>query len=96
MHFTQGTSVNGEILSESEDFSSVDGAVTGDHAITGNDVLVHVKIAASMFDEGVDLLETAIVEQQFHTFPSRHFSAVVLGINTCLTAASLATSLAIS
>ena len=96
VHFTQRATVDGEILSEGKDLSSVDGAVAGDHAVPGNDVLVHVKITAAMFDEGINLLEAAVVKEQLKTFTCRHFPTVVLGINTGLTTASLAASLAIS
>ncbi len=96
MHFTQRATVDGEILSEGKDLSSVDGAVAGDHAVPGNDVLVHVKITTAMFDKGINLLEAAVVKEQLKTLTGRHLPSVVLGFNTGLTAASLAASLAIS
>jgi hypothetical protein len=69
--------------------------VSSDHTISGDDVLVHVEITASMFNQCVHFLETAIIEQQFKAFTCRHFPTVVLGFNACLTASGLASSLPI-
>ncbi len=96
VHLTQGAAVDGEILSESKHFSPVDGAMTGDHAVAGNDVLVHVKIPTAVFNQRIDLLETAVVKEEFKSLSSRHLAAVVLRFDAGLAAASLASSLAIS
>ena len=96
MHLTKRTTVNGEVLSESKHFSPVDGTVSGDDTIAWNDVLVHVEIATTMFDQSINLLERAVVKQHFHALSSRHFTTVVLRINACLATAGLAASLPIA
>ena len=96
VHFTQRATVDREILGESENFPTVDGPVAGDHAVAWDDVLVHVKISAAVFNQRIDFLEAAVIEQQFESLTGRHLPSVVLGFNTGLTAASLAASLAIS
>jgi hypothetical protein len=83
-------------LSESKHFSPVNGAVAGDHTVTGNDVLIHVEIATSVLDQGIDLLEAAVVKQQFKALTCRHFASVVLGFNTGLTSTGFAAGLPIS
>ena len=96
VHLTQGAAVDGEILSEGKHFSPVDGSMTGDHAVAGNDVLVHVKIPTAVFNQRIDFLETAIVKKEFESLSSRHLAPVVLRLDAGLAAASLTSSLAIS
>jgi hypothetical protein len=49
-----------------------------------------------MLNQCIDLLEAAVVKQQLKALTSRHFASVVLGINTGLTTASLATRLPVT
>jgi outer membrane PBP1 activator LpoA protein len=46
-----------------------------------------------MFNKGIDLLEGPLVKQHIESLSSSHFTAIVLRINSCLTSASLASSL---
>ena len=96
VHLAQRASVHREILGERKHFSAVDRAVTGDHAVPRDDVLVHVKIAAPVFHQRIDLLETAVIEQQFEALTGRHLTTVVLRFNTRLSTAGLAAGLSIS
>ena len=70
--------------------------MAGDQAVAWNDVLVHIEVSAAMFDQRINLLETAVIKQQFESLPGCHLPAVVLSFNTCLPATSLAASLTIS
>ena len=96
MHLTQRATVHGEVLGKCKHFSAVDGPVSGDNAVAGNDVLVHVKVSAAVFNKRINLLKTTIVKKEFKALTSRHFSTVVLSINAGLTTASLAASLPIA
>ena len=57
MRFRKGAAEDREVLAEDEYQSTVDGAVTGHHAVAGNLLLVHVEIAAAVLDEHVPFLE---------------------------------------
>ena len=61
--------------------------MTRDHAVTGNDVPVHAEIAAPVFNEGVDFLETALVEEDFKPLAGGHLPPGMLGFDACLPAA---------
>jgi hypothetical protein len=93
MHLSQGAPVDGEILCKGKDFTTVDFAVSGYDTIAWNNVLIHVEVATTMFNEGINLLECAFIEQHVKTFTSRHLSSIVLRINASLATASLASSL---
>ena len=52
-----------EVLTEHEHEPAVDGAVAGDHAVTGHAPLGHAEVDAAVLDEHVPFLERAGIEQ---------------------------------
>ena len=54
-----------EVLAEHEHQPAVDGAVAGDHAVTGHPAFGHAEVGAAVLDEHVPFLERAGVEQHF-------------------------------
>src|ERR1019366_619223 len=67
--------------------AAIDGAPAGDHAVAGNAVLLGAEIAGAVFDEHVELLETAGIEQDLNTFAGGKFAAGVLGLDARFAAA---------
>ena len=61
----EGTAENGEVLGEDEHGAAADRAPAGHHAVAGDLSLLHAEIGAAVLDEHVELLERAVVEQQF-------------------------------
>ena len=57
MHLTERTAIDREVLSKRKHFSSVDGTVTSDNAVAGDNVGIHVEVSASVFDERINFLE---------------------------------------
>ena len=93
MHFTQRATVDGKILCECKYFTSVDFSMPSHDTVSGDDVFVHVKVTATVFNESIDLLEGALIKQHIESFSSGHFPAIVLSINSCLTSTGFASSL---
>ena len=67
-----------EVLAEDEHQAAVDRARAGDHAIARDALLGHAELGAAVLDEGVDLLERALVEQQVQALARRQLAALVL------------------
>src|SRR6185503_21164522 len=80
---------HGEILGEYERLAAVDGAPAGDDAVARNLGLLHAEFGRAVFDEHVEFLERALVEQQFDALPRGQFSASVLRLDALLAAAEL-------
>ena len=76
-----------EILGENKDRPAVDRAPAGDHAVARNFRLRHAEIDAAMFDEHVEFLERAVIEQQFDALARRQLAARMLRLDPRLTAA---------
>jgi hypothetical protein len=55
--------------------------------IAGNGLLFHAEIGAPMRHKHIKFFKTALVEQQFNTFPRRKLALGVLNINAPLTTA---------
>jgi hypothetical protein len=83
----QGSAEDREILGKDEHQATADGAVAGDHAVTQRMAGVHPEIGAPMGDEGVELLETALVEDLLDAFPCGVLALGVLLLDPLLAAA---------
>ena len=57
MRFGKGSAKNGEVLTVNKGTATIDGAVSGDNAITGNPVVFHPKVCCAVFNEHVQLFE---------------------------------------
>ena len=73
----QGAADDGEILAEDEHLAAVDGAVAGDHPVT-RVALVLVREPAAADLEDVELLERALVQQQFDALARGQLALAVL------------------
>ena len=62
--FRERSAEDGEILREDVGQAAVDAAIAADHAVAGDDLLVHAEIPAAVRDQLVELFEGAFVEQQ--------------------------------
>ncbi len=78
---------HGEVLGEQIDRAAVDRAPAGDHAVAGDLGLFHAEVGRAVLDEHVELLERALVEQEFDALAGGQFAALVLGLDARLAAA---------
>ena len=62
VHLTKAASIYSEILCECENFSPVNGSMPSYYSVTGNYILVHVKISASMLYKRINFLERPFIE----------------------------------
>ena len=83
----QRAAQHGEVLAVHKDQSAIDHAVARDHTITGNFVIAHAKVGATVLDEHVPLFEGALVEQDFDALTRREFAFGVLSVNALLATA---------
>ena len=83
----QRAAEHGEILAINEHQAAVDGAITGDHAVAGNALVLHAKIGAAVLDEDVPLLKTVIVKQNLNALARGQFALGMLRLNTLLATA---------
>ena len=79
---------HGEILRENIDQPAFDAAVARDKAVAVRLLLGHAEIAATMRDQLIGLLESAVIEQELDTLPRRHFTFLVLALAPLLASAS--------
>jgi hypothetical protein len=93
MHFSKASTINGEILSESKNLSSIDRSVSSYNSVAWYHILVHVEISTSMFHKGIHLLERAVIKKHFEAFSCSHFASFMLSVDPYLAAASFNTSL---
>ncbi len=87
--FGERAAEHGEVLGEQEDRAAVDRAPAGDDAVAGDFLLLHAEVAGAVFDEHVEFLERALVEQQFDALARRQLAALVLRGDADLAAAEL-------
>ena len=78
---------HGEVLGEQINRAAVDRAPAGDDAVAGDLGLLHAEVVGAVLDEHVELLERALVEQQFDALARGQFAALVLGLDARLAAA---------
>jgi hypothetical protein len=83
----QRAAEHGEILAVDVDQPAVDRTRTGDHAVAGDDLLVHAEFNAIVLDIHVGLFEAALVEQHFDPLARGQLALGVLGIDPFLSAA---------
>ena len=70
---------HGEVLGEHVDEAAVDRAPAGDDAVAGDFGFLHAEFVAAVFDEHVELLEAAFVEQEFDALARGELALGVLG-----------------
>ena len=87
--FGQRAAEHSKILGEHKGLAAVDGAPAGDDAVARHLGLVHAEFDRAMLDEHVELLERALVEQQFDALPRGQLAAGVLRLDALLAAAEL-------
>ena len=78
MGAAEAAAEDGEILGEDVDEAAIDGALAGDDAVTGDFLVLHAEIGATMFHEHVEFFETVLVEQDGHAFAGGQFALFVL------------------
>ena len=86
VRFRQRTAEHGEILGEHVGRAAVDRAPAGDDAIARDLVFLHAEVGRAVLDEHVELLERAVVEQQFDPFAGGELALLVLGVDAGLAA----------
>ena len=79
--------MNGEVLSEDEDQTAVDGAAAGHYAVAEELLFLHAEVMATVFLEHVVLFEGAGVEQHVDALAGGVFTFLMLFLNSFLTAA---------
>ena len=85
---------DGEVLGEDVDQAAVDRAPAGDDAVAGDFGFLHAEFVAAVFDEHVELLERAFVEQKLNALARRQLAFGVLR-RMALLAPALARSFAL-
>ena len=85
--FGKRAAENGEILAVDEDDAAVDGAVTGDAAVAGDFLVVHVEVGAAMLDEHVVFLEGIRIHQHVDALARGELALGVLRFDAHLAAA---------
>jgi hypothetical protein len=85
--FGERTAEYREVLREGIDGTSVDASGAGDHAVPGDDLVLHPEIAASMRDQLVDFLEADGIEEEVDALPSRQLAGGMLFLEPVLAAA---------
>ena len=80
---------DGEVLDEEIDEAAVDRAPAGDDAVAGHARRLHAEIGRAVFDEGVEFLERAFVEQDLEPLARGQLAAGVLGLDALLAAAHM-------
>src|ERR1019366_1682624 len=78
---------HGEVFREQIDRAAIDGAPAGDHTVAGHLGLFHAEFGRAVLDEHVELLERALVEQEFDALARGEFAPFVLGLDAGRTAA---------
>ena len=92
--FRQRAAEHGEVLREGVDHAAVDAAVAADHAVAGDDLLLHPEVLAAVGDELVHFLERARIEQARHALARGQLACVVLLLEPLFAAAELGEPLA--
>src|SRR6185437_8333687 len=87
VRFRQRAAEHGEVLGEQVDGAAVDRAPAGDDAVAGDFLLLHAEFGRAVLDEHVELLERALVEQQFDALARGQFASAVLGRDALFAAA---------
>ncbi len=85
--FRQGAAEYREILCEHEYQTSVDGTLSGYHAVAQEFGLLHAEIGAPVRHEHVEFFKTAVIQQHFDTLTGCLFPFLVLGLDPFFTAA---------
>ena len=89
--FRQRAAEHGEVLTEHEHQTAIDGAVTGHHAVTRNGLRAHAEIVAAMLHEHIPFLERTFVEEQLDALTRGQLAFGMLSLNTLGTAAGPST-----
>ena len=89
MAFRYGAAEHGEILRKDIDKAAVDGARTGDDAVTRDHVIGHAEIDAVMLDIHVCFFERTFIEKDLKPLARGQLALGVLGIDALLPAAHL-------
>src|SRR5262245_45780005 len=87
MRLGERAAEHGKIFGEHKRLAAVDGAPAGDDAVARHLCLLHAEFGGAVLDEHVELLERALVEQQLDALARGEFSAGVLRLDACLSAA---------
>jgi hypothetical protein len=78
VRLAQRAAEDGEVLGEDVHQPTVDPAVAGDDAVTGNDLAIEPEVAGPVGDEPVELDEAALVEQQVEPLARGELALLVL------------------
>ncbi len=78
-----------EVVGEEEHLPAVDVAVAGDDGVAGERLVRHPEVGRPVLDEGVDLVEGPVVDEEVDALARGHLALLVLGLDTCLAAAEL-------
>jgi hypothetical protein len=74
-----------EVLAANVDQLAVDGARTGDHAVSRGLLAAHPEVFDAMGNEEIDLFEGSFIKQHFQALAGSEFALLVLGRNGLLT-----------
>ena len=89
MHFTKGTTFNGEVLSECKYKSSINSAVACYNTFTREIFLFLAEVVAAGFNERIDFYESAFIKQKSKSFTSSQLAFCMLFFNTFFATHSL-------
>ena len=78
MRLRQRSPEDREVLGVDEDEPPVDSPVAADNAVSENELLVQSKVGGPMRDEGIELNERVLVEEQLEPFACRQLVPLVL------------------
>jgi hypothetical protein len=96
MHFSKAPPIDGEILSETVDWSAINCTMARDYAITRNYILFHAKVTATVFNKGINFLKRTFIEQSLQSFSRSQLTFGMLSINSLSPSSSLSNSLSTS
>ena len=83
----EGAAEDGEVLRVDVDEAAIDLAVAGDDGVARDALLVEAELVRAMSDQGVDLLEGALVEEDVDPLAGGELAALVLGLDALGSAA---------
>src|SRR5713226_5367621 len=78
VRFREGAAKDSKVLREDKDFAAIDQAVGGDDSVAGIDFFLHPKVARAMFDQLIEFLKRAVIEQELDALARSQLAGGVL------------------
>ena len=89
VNLTERPTENGPVLRKDAHFTTINGAVAGNHTVGNGTLGVQAEILGSVASQGVDFYKGTIIEQIFDAFPGGFLSCVMDSVYGCLSHGSM-------